>query len=229
MKIKITPINTSTYPYLIISYRDTLQTTTTAEDNVGQIITLINSTGYPKGFLRNILLPISKQNAFNIFIARLPENQEVAEIWLWMRNYKKLNGTVGLQIDFIGLSSVENIPGNPTNTRFVTMTIPALWAANYSIIQNLTETQNISVIISTYDKNTPTFILESNNIEIFVFFNQTATLPSWGTNWQEIHPNIITGNMNEKKIILCGTRDINQENITTIAEIIKKETEYQTP
>jgi len=228
MKTIITPTKTNTHPYLIISYRNTPQTTTTAEDNVGQIITLINRTGYAKGFFKNIFLPISKQNAFNIFTAKLPENQEVAEVWIWMRNYKKLKGTVNLQIDFIGLSSVENIPGNPTDIQFLTMTIPALWTTNYSITQN-PETQNASTVISTYDKSTPTFILESNNTKIFVFLNQTATPPSWGTNWQGMHPNIITGYMNEKKIIICGTRDINQENITIIAEIIQRETEYQTP
>jgi hypothetical protein len=142
-----------------------------------------------------------------------------------MRNYKKLNGTVGLQLDFIGLSSTDNILENPTNTRFLTMAIPALWPTDYTIVQNPTEAQNTSTIISTYDKSTPAFIQEST-AKVFVLFNQTVAQPSWGANWQEVHPAMITGIIDEKKIIICATRDINKENILIIADIIYQQIQH---
>lgn len=226
MKIKITPTNTNIHPYLIISYRNTPETTPTAENNIGQIITLINTTGYPTGFIENIYFPVTRQQTYNILITKLPENQNISDIWIWMRNYQKLNGTITLKIDYVGLTTTYSTLDNPTNIQFLTMTIPSLWKTNYTITRNPTETQNASTIISTYDKSKYNFIVESNNTKIFVFFNQTVTLPSWGSNWQEVHPNIITGTMNEKKIIFCKIRDISNENILVIADIIYNQIQY---
>lgn len=220
MKAKIVPKNTNAYPYLIINYRNTLETTTTAENNVGQIVTLINSTGYPKGFFKNIYLPISRQNTFSIFTTKLPENQEVAEIWIWMRNYEKLNGTVGLQIDYMGLSSDENIPQNPTNTRFIASIIPSMWQTNYSIFQEYDQVQGAKTIVTTYCKDIYNKVLERTDTSIFVLFNRTITLPSWGIGWQNVDANVATGYVDNKKIILCRTEGINQENIAAVAENI---------
>jgi len=220
MKAKIVPKNTNAYPYLIINYRNTQETTTTAENNIGQIITLINSTGYPKGFFKNIYLPISKQNTFSIFTTKLPENQEVAEIWIWMRNYEKLNGTVDLQIDYMGLSSDENIPQNPTNIRFIASIIPSMWQTNYSIFQEYDQVQGAKTIVTTYSKDIYNKILERTDTSIFVLFNRTITLPSWGIGWQNVDANVATGYVENKKIILCRTEGINQENIVAVAENI---------
>ena len=220
MKVRILPKNTNAYPYLVISYRNTQETTIIAEDNVGQIVTLINSTGYPRGFFKNIYLPISRQNTFSIFATKLPENQEVAEIWIWMRNYKKLNGTIALQIDYVGLSSAEIIPGNPTNTRFIANIIPSMWQTNYSILQEYDQVQDAKTIVTSYSKDIYNRILERTDTSIFVLFNRTITLPSWGIEWQNIDANIATGYVDNKRIILCRTENINQENIAAVAENI---------
>jgi hypothetical protein len=220
MKTKLLPTDTNTYSYLIIGYRNTRETTTTAEDNVGQIVTLINSTGYAKGFFKNVYLPISKQDACSIFVTKLPENQEVAEIWIWMRNYEKLNGTIGLQIDFIGLSSVKDIPENPINIRFITSAIPAMWQTNYSIFQEFDQSRTAKTIVTSYSKDISDKILEQSDSNIFVLFNRTIILPEWGIEWQSVDSNIITGYLNSKKIILCRTENINQENIAVVAENI---------
>lgn len=86
---------------MIIKYRNTAGSV-----KVSNIITLINETGYPKGVIKNLYLPFSKGDAFKIFMAKLPENQTVAEIWIWMRNSGNLNGTACLQVDYIGFRSL---------------------------------------------------------------------------------------------------------------------------
>ena len=145
-----------------------------------------------------------------------------------MRNYKQLNGTITLQVDYIGLTKLDTFE-NPTSIRFLAMTIPALWTTDYTITRNLTETPDASTIISTYDKSTHNFVAESTSAGIFVFLNQTATTPTWGTGWQTIQTNIVSGYVDNKKVILCGTKLIDQENINSVAEIIYNHCQKQAP
>lgn len=223
MKTYITPIDTNAHSYIIIKYRNTQETTTTAENNIGQIITLVNNTGYPKGFIKNFYLPISKEKSFTIFTAKLPENQNIAQIWIWMRNYKKLNGTIGLQIDYIGLSSTDSTPNDPMNLRFLSMAIPALWPTNYTIVSNITATKNANILITTYDKNVTNYIDNQSNTNTFIFLNTTATTPTWGTNWKTIQQGMISGNLNGKTILIIGISTIqldNYEDLSKLAALI---------
>jgi hypothetical protein len=219
MKTYINPIDTSTYPYLIIRYRNTEETTTTAKNNIGQIITLVNSTGYPKGFIKNFYLTISKEKSFTIFTAKLPEKQNIAEVWIWMRNYKKLNGTIGLQIDYIGFSLTDHIPEAPANIRFLSMVIPALWPTNYTITPNITATKNANSLITTYDKNVTNHINNQSNTKTFILLNTTAEIPIWGTNWKTIQQGIVNGNLNGKKILIIGISEIQLNNYEDLSKL----------
>jgi hypothetical protein len=95
-------IDTNTYPYLIIKYNNEPDS-----PNVSQIISLINQTGYPDGFIENYYIPITnlEDNSFELFIVELPSNQEVADIWIWMRNWQSYNGTITLKIDYLGFAN----------------------------------------------------------------------------------------------------------------------------
>jgi len=222
MKKIIFPVETNEYPYIIVRYRNTAETTATAENNVGQIITLVNQTDYPKGFIKNFFLPISKEKGFCIFTAKLPENQDVAEVGIWLRNYKRLNGTVGLQIDFIGFASSENIFEDPDQMRFLSLALPALWPANHSIFSNSDEVGNAPVLVSTYDKNILNYIENATHTNTFVFLNHTAVFPPWGTDWRNVKPGIISGYMEDKKIIILGVAFL-QGDISDLAESIYEE------
>ncbi|MFX0121889.1 MAG: hypothetical protein ACFE9A_21060 [Candidatus Hodarchaeota archaeon] len=230
IKTKILPTSANEYPYLIISYRNTPETTSTAENNVGQIITLINATGYPKGSFKNIYLPIKKQQSFNVLATKLPENQNIAEIWIWMRNYQRLSGAVGLQIDYIGLATTYDIAANPLDTRFLSLIMPALWTTGYSIVDNPIETTNAPIIVATYDKSiSPSFISDHNYTQAFVLFNETVTVPLWGTEWKSICTGLTIGYVDDKEIILCETKDIDAENMTVIAEIVYQQIQQWSP
>jgi len=164
MKRSISTIDTNRYPYIIIRYRNTAETNA---EGFGQIVTLRNQTA---GFIKNFFLPISKEDTFRIFTAKLPEDQKVAQVWLWMRNYEKINGTIGLKIDFIGFASMESTPESPTNIQFLSMAIPALWPTNYSISSNFDEAGKVPILVSTYDKNVLNYVKDATHTRTFVFY-----------------------------------------------------------
>jgi len=213
----IPPIDTNRYPYLIIKYRNTIESVP-----VTQIITLINETGYPKGFIKNFYLPLSKEDTFEIFMAKLPENQAVAEIWVWMRNWENLNGTAVLQVDYIGFTSLETAFDPELNMRFLSMALPALWPANYSIFSSFDRIGNAPIVVSTYDKNVLNYIENATHTNTFVFLNHTAVFPPWGTDWRNVKPGIISGYMEDKKVIILGVASL-QGDISDLAESIYEE------
>jgi len=222
IKKNIPPVNTNSYPYIVVKYRNTAETTTTAENNIGQIITLINETGYPQGFVKNFYLPISKGDAFDTFVSRLPENQSIASVSIWMRNYKQLNGTINLQIDYIGFASNDLTFEPEFQTRFLSMALPSLWSKNYFIFSNFDEAQTASIIVSLYDKSVPNIVKNLSNPHNFVFLNASADLPSWGTEWRIIKPEIISGYLEDKKVIIVGVNDL-RGNISNLAEDVYEE------
>jgi hypothetical protein len=204
IKRNIPPSDTNKYPFLIVRYKNTLRTTPTAENNIGQIITVVNETGYPKGYVKNFYLPISKGNTFNTYVSELPKNQNITSITLWMRNYQKLNGSVELQIDYLGFASNENITATESLTSFLSMALPSIWPMNYSIVSEFNETGRALVVVSTYDKSVPTYLQESQSANSYVFLNATARSPTWGTKWQEIRDGILLGNYENKRVIIVG-------------------------
>ena len=212
----ITPVDTSKYPYLIIKYRNTAESIP-----VTQMITLVNETGYPKGFIKNLYLPSSKGDAFVIFMARLPQNQKVAQIWIWMRNWGNLNGTTGLQVDYIGFTSRETTP--ELHLRFLSMAIPALWPTNYSICSSFNDIGDAPILVSTYDRSVPYYIEKATNVHTFVFLNLTASFPSWGMGWRNVKAGIISGSVDGKKVVIVGIEQSDEKDLVTLAESIYEE------
>jgi len=223
MKTRIAPVDTDLYPYLIISYRNTPETTLTADSNIAQIITLVNSTGYPNGFIKNIYVPVKKEKAFQILVTELPRNQNIAEIWIWMRNPKKLDGRIRLQIDYVGVSSTEDVQDAPTNLRFLTMAIPALWPTGYTITSNLTEARKASVLVTMYDKSVSSYADNQSDINTFVLINTTAATPTWGTQWKTEQQGILCGKLEGRTFLIVGineTLNANHEGLPELALLI---------
>ncbi len=210
---KIIPVDTGRYPYLVIKYRNTVEC-----EKVTQIITLINETSYPQGFIKNLYLPLSKEKDFNIFIGKLPKNQTVAKINIWMRNDKNLNGTTHLQIDYIGFTSLETIQDKQCQLKFLQTALPALWPDNYSISSNI-YTQ-ASIVITIFDKTIPTYIGGIYKAHTFVFLNLTAGFPSWGNGWRNIEPGITSGHIYGKKVFVIGIGSFENNEIVKLAERI---------
>jgi hypothetical protein len=217
-------ISTNEFPYLTIRYRNTLNTSSTAENNLGQILTFVNSTGYPKGFFKNIFIPISKSNSFTSLTVKLPENQNVAQIWLWMRNYDKLNGTIGLQVDYIALSSSDFVQENPENVQFLSWALPSLWATNYSIVNDSNYARNANIIVTPFNDRSFIYVSSFENTNSFIFLKNSSTLPDWPVNWSEDKPGILEGTLNGKQIFLVLTNEVslnNYENLISVSKYLE--------
>ena len=219
-------VNTSKYPYVIVRYRNTLNTSDTAENNIGQMVTLTNETGYPQGYIANEYLPVSRGSSFNIFVARLPENQNIASVILWMRNYQKLNGTIGLQIDYMCFSSDESRTILEDKMSFLSMAVPALWPCNYSIVSDRGETKNTPIAVSLYDTDALNYTRESTATRTYVFLNESAEAPSWGASWINLGPGIVSGAVGEKRVIIIGVDSV-RNNLLEIANSIYNQISVQ--
>lgn len=217
----VSPIDTNTYPYILVRYRNTVETSPSSENNVGQIITVVNETGYPRGFVKNFYLPVSNEEGFRVYTDRLPANQSIAEVGIWMRNYEGLNGTIGLQIDYIGFAS-ELIADPRVNTRFLSLALPALWPENYSIASNFDEIGTASILISSYDEDVLNYIMNATYANTFVFLNITAAFPFWGTDWRNVKPGIVTGHLGDRRVIIVGVESV-REDLSDWAESIYEE------
>jgi len=202
-------IDTNVYPYLVIRYRNTEDTNI----SVGQIVTLINEAGYPEGFIKNYYLSISNQSTFQTFTVRLPENQRIAEICIWMRNWVLLNGTAGLQIDYIAFTSNTSLFEVDFGSLmyFLCVTTPALWPTRYAVFSSFNQTANSSSVVSTYNKGIVDYLQTVTGNVTFVFFNTTATIPLWGENWQNVEIGFL-GSYNENQILIIDTKSITQSN-----------------
>ena len=226
MKKNFSPIDTNAYPYVVVRYRNTAETSVTAENNVGQIITLVNETGYPKGFVKNFYLPICKDGTFCVFTDRLPANQSIAEVWIWMRNYKDLNGTIDLQIDYLGFASSEAVSEPADQIRFLSMALPALWPTEYSIFSNFDEAGNASFLVSRYDESVFDYVKDISHTHTFVFLNLTASFPSWGEGWKNVEQGVISGHLEGKRILIVGIKAIllnDGEDLSRLAKTIFEE------
>jgi hypothetical protein len=216
----IPSISTNLFPFIVIKYRNTDNTTSSAKNNVGQLITLLNESGYPAGYLENVNLPIATGEAFNTFVLQLPGNQNVSSILIWMRNYQKLNGTIGLDIDYIGFASTSGSgTTQTTRMRFLNMIIPSLWHKDYSIVNGFNETGNATIALSLYDESAKTWIATSPNITTFVFIKDNVLPPAWGSSWKEVVPGLMTGYLESKRVIIADTSVFNG-NLTEISQAI---------
>jgi len=202
---QITPTSTDFYPYLIIRYRNTLDTSSTAENNVGQIVTLANSSGLPLGYISNIYLPLSIEG-YRVFAVRLPPDQTVGYLNIWMRNYKQLSGAIGLQIDYIALSSSTDVL--PEDLRFISMAIPALWPTRYSISDNLSNMVSANLIVTTYNQSFPNYVGQLSPHD-YLLINATASVPSWGSSWTQINDSIVVGQIEGRQVVIFGLTDSN--------------------
>jgi hypothetical protein len=200
MRKEIPLIDTERYPYFIIRYRNTAETSGTAIENIGQIVTLLDKGGYPAGFLQNIYLPINLEQDFRVFVTRLPAKQSVASVGLWMRNYEQLNeGSIGLEIDFVGFSSEPLV-----DMRFLSMAIPALWPEQYAVSSEHDKLAHADTLVSAYDEDVVSAFEHETNIKMLVLLNATASVPSWGQNWTKSDETFVSGYLHEKRVIIVG-------------------------
>ena len=221
IKKQIPLTDTSKYPFLIVRYRDTNDTTISATNYVGQIVTLINETGYPSGFVTNFFLPVSLGGQYQTFVARLPQNQRISEIWVWMRNYGQVDGTIGLQMDYIGLSSAEFTNG-PDEITFLSMALPALWPTSYSVYSDANQIGTARVVVAALSSQILDFASRTP-IGAFLFLNATASIPTWGGGWTRPAPGIISGFLGEKRVTIFGTDTgplFDQRSLTALSTLI---------
>jgi hypothetical protein len=192
----IPPANTDKFPYLVVRYRNTNETTSTADSNIGQIITLRDSTGFVDEFL-----PVSRDGRFHLSYFELPRGMQIQNVSVWMRNYKQLSGTIRLELDYLGLSSVpfqENL-----DLKFLTVAVPALWPAKYSVFPSWDKLPKSSLVIGAYDKTVPASIDRIDSPRILLM-NFTASFPQWGRNWTVPEQGMVLGLLNGKQVLIIG-------------------------
>lgn len=212
-------LETNTYPYLIMRYRNTANTSLSALTSVGQIVTLANESGLPAGFVTNVNVPVSV-GGFQILVAKLPQNKKIGYVNIWMRNYGHLNGTIGLQINYVGISSSTDLL--PEDARFVTMAIPSLWSDNYSIVSNVGAVVKARLLVMAYDQ---TFLNNITQLAVngYLFINTTASTPAWGNSWRVIDSGIISGQFSGRSITIVGLTDsklARGENLVVFASFL---------
>lgn len=195
-------VNTSEFQYFVARYKNVAETTLAGLKSIGQIVTLTNQTGYPKGYITNIMLPVHVSDEFQTIIVGLPKNQEVASLGLWMRNYNRLNGTLTLKIDYMAFAS-ESALSQFDDLRYLTMTVPALWPEKYCIFSDSRGISNSSVICQAYDDSSLEN-LRLSNARTFILFNASASFPAWGEGWQKDGNDVIQGYLDGKKVFIVG-------------------------
>ena len=212
-------VDTNKYPYFFVKYRNTEQTVNAAKDNVCQIVTPYNEMGQPAGSVENIYLPVDLKSGSNTVRQRLPENQNITSIVVWMRNSKNLTGNVQLEIDYMGFAKNESLILSQTQGRFLSMFLPALWQIDYSIVDSIEEINNVTVVISQFDQGVFQDVLDSSNANAFIFVNSSANVPSWGVDWKVISSGIVSGLFSDKKVVVVASSAI-QSDLSTVSELV---------
>lgn len=212
-------IDTDIYPYLIVRYKNTFNTSHGIEGTVNQYVSIVNGTGYPDGIVESVWLPANTGSEYGFLRAKLPKNETLSSIVIRMDNPRGLNGTIRLQIDYVGFSRIA-FKEDFQYLRFLSMALPALWPANYSVTSEINNITGSSILVSVYNHNALERLETINSIQTVVFLNLTASIPDWGDEWMRIDDNILTGNLEGTKIILVGASLIDGANVEDLAEKI---------
>lgn len=196
----INAISTSMFPYILVRYCNSQE----SESAVDQIITLRNETGW-YGVICNTYLPVS-QSEFNTVLVRLPPNQNITNINVWMHNKNHLSTSIELKIDYIafGSSSISHL-GSVDNIRLLSISVPALWPVGYSIFPVVSRNINASIIVSTYDNYIADFVQNYPTETNFLFFASSVDFPSWGTGWHTLGVDVISGSFGRSRILIAGS------------------------
>jgi hypothetical protein len=213
----IAPIDTDVYQYLIMRYRNTFNTSHGIEGTVNQYVSVINGTGYPDGIVESIWLPTITSNEYGFLRAKLPKNETLSSIVIRMDNPRGLNGTIRLQIDYVGFSRTA-FREDFQYLRFLSMALPALWPVNYSVSPDLNSTAESSILFSVYDHSVLERLEVINSTQTVILINLTASIPEWGNEWTRNNENVFTGTLSGNKIILVGASGIDGANLEDLAK-----------
>ncbi len=214
VKKNIPELDTNKYPHLIVRFRND-RTSPNAENSIRQIITLINQTAYPEGFIDNFFLPVERGSQFKTILFTLPENQIITELWIWMRNYQDLTGTISLEIDYIGFAS-RAFPED-FETQLSSLALSSSWPIGYSIFSEIDAVPNASVLITSYDVSVVSYVSPQSVIDTFLFVNATAGFPEWGNGWRSVSEGIVSGHLNGKTVIIIGLDSIRSNKLSETA------------
>jgi hypothetical protein len=142
-------------------------------------------------------------NEFTVVSYKLPANQSINSISLWMSN-KQSSGMAEMQIDYLGFSYTDSVTMSENRLGFLSMALPAMWPVQYSFVNSFSDAKSAAIAVSLYDNDVPKIIQNATDINTFVFFNMTAIPPPWGSEWKQVSPGIICGSMEDKRIVIVN-------------------------
>lgn len=201
-------VDTNVYPYLVIRYRNTDDTNI----SVGQILTTWEENNQ-SGFITNLFLHESEKGDWTFLVKELPPNQKVASISVWMRNYDFLDGRAGLEIDYIAFTSNSSIFEFDLGSimRFLSVATTALWPTKYAVFPSFDQAVNPSIVVSTYNVNVVDYLQNATDNQKFAFFNTTASIPTWGEDWQSVELGLL-GSYNNTQVLIIDTKSVTSSN-----------------
>jgi hypothetical protein len=196
--VNLPQVSASAYPFLIIHYRNTPQTTDNANMSVIQIVRVGSTSG---GNFISASLPIS-DNYDNAFF-RLPSNIAVDRVALQLITSGGTNGTVGLEIDFVGFSSAAPSYSS-TNPYFLSVAVPSIWPVNYTVYSDYNLSGSESTLVTTYRTGINEYVAPLQNIRTVILFNSVLFQPSWGEGWVPLASGVISGTYQGKQYIIVA-------------------------
>ncbi len=195
--VDIPQFSASAYPWLIIHYRNTAETTAT-----NATITQYARVGLSSSNASTIAAPLPISSEYRLVYLRLPSNLNVNRAIFQIANTSSLNGTVGLEIDFIGFSKSAPVYST-ANPYFLSAVLPALWPANYTVYNDF-NVGSESILVTTYHSSINEEVAPLQNVTTVILFNNALFKPSWGEGWTPLSSGVLSGTYQGKRYIMVS-------------------------
>jgi hypothetical protein len=196
----IPQVSMSAYPFLMIHYRNTPETTVSTNASISQYVMLRGSSS---GNASSLSIPLQVSWDYQTVYLRLPSNYNINSTAFVIANSGGLNGTVGLEVDYIGFSTTAPLY-SAINPYFLSVVIPAMWSTNYTVYNNFDLNGSESTLVTMYRSGINEDIASLSNVTKVILFNNVLFQPSWGEGWTSLASGVISGTYQGKQIIMVS-------------------------
>lgn len=188
----------SAYPFIIIHYRNTALTTPSANLSVVQYVRIGASN---INYSLSAPLPIS--DGYSQLFFRLPSNIVVNNVSIVMVNTGGLNGSLGLEVDYVGFSS--SAPSySSANPYFLSAAIPSIWPVPYTLYNDFEVDGGESILVTTYRYGANEKIANLTGIKVAVLISQVLIQPPWGSGWAPLSSGVMAGEYGGKRFLIVS-------------------------